>query len=300
MHAVSSILLSLSLVFVFACDDNGDGNGFQERTVVDIVAESGEFTILVNALEETGLDQTLATPGPFTLFAPTDEAFERLPPGVLESLDAATLEMILSYHAVPDFFEAQDVASMGAAATVEGSLIEADVFDGTLVLNGTTQVSESDVRADNGVVHVIDSVMLPPDFPFPGDMVDAALAYPNLDILSDALFEASLATTLRQTDQSFTLFAPTNQAFNQFGDLRIFSDAELSGILLYHVADGTLDAAMLSNMSSVLTRQGSEIVISPSAQGILLNGGVNVIRADLTTENGVIHVVDTVLQTEPL
>lgn len=134
-----------------------------EDTIVD-VAIAGEFNTLVAAVQAAGLVDTLQGDGPFTVFAPTDEAFAALPEGTLEGLleDPEALAEILTYHVVSGEVLAADVVGLDAATTVQGSDISIEVVDGGVVLNGSSNVVATDVMASNGVVHVIDAVILPP------------------------------------------------------------------------------------------------------------------------------------------
>jgi uncharacterized surface protein with fasciclin (FAS1) repeats len=134
-------------------------------TVVDVAVAAGTFTTLAAALEAAGLVETLQGEGPFTVFAPTDEAFAALPEGVLEALllpeNLETLQAVLTYHVVAGAVNAADVMT-GDVETLEGSTIAFDITDG-VVLNGTATVTAADVAASNGVIHVIDAVILPAD-----------------------------------------------------------------------------------------------------------------------------------------
>jgi uncharacterized surface protein with fasciclin (FAS1) repeats len=132
-------------------------------TIVD-VAVANEFNTLVAAVQAAGLVETLSGDGPFTVFAPTDAAFAALPEGTLDSLlaDPAALAEILTYHVVAGSVPAADVVGLDSATTVQGGDIMIEVVDGGVVLNGTANVIATDVMASNGVVHVIDQVILPP------------------------------------------------------------------------------------------------------------------------------------------
>ena len=134
-----------------------------EDTVVD-VAINNEFNTLVAAVQAAGLVETLQGDGPFTVFAPTDEAFAALPEGTLDSLleDPEALAEILTYHVVSGKVLAADVVGLDSATSVQGSDIAIEVVDGGVVLNGSANVVATDVDASNGVVHVIDAVILPP------------------------------------------------------------------------------------------------------------------------------------------
>ncbi len=134
-----------------------------DETVVE-VAINNSFTTLVTAVEAAGLVETLQGDGPFTVFAPTDDAFAALPEGTLDSLlaDPEALAEVLTYHVVPGKVLAEDVVALSAATSVQGSDIAIEVVDGGVVLNGSANVIATDVEASNGVVHVIDAVILPP------------------------------------------------------------------------------------------------------------------------------------------
>lgn len=133
-------------------------------TIVDVAVEAGTFTTLAAALEAAGLVETLQGEGPFTVFAPTDDAFAALPEGVLDALllpeNLETLQSILTYHVVSGAVYAADVTT-GDVPTVEGSAISVDTAEG-VVLNGSAVVTATDIEASNGVIHVIDAVILPP------------------------------------------------------------------------------------------------------------------------------------------
>ncbi len=146
-----------------AMDDEAMEDEMTEGTIVD-VAVANEFNTLVAAVQAAGLVETLQGDGPFTVFAPTDEAFAALPEGTLDSLlaDPDALAEILTYHVVSGSVLAEDVVGLDAATTVQGSDIAIEVVDGGVVLNGSSNVVATDVKASNGVVHVIDAVILPP------------------------------------------------------------------------------------------------------------------------------------------
>ena len=134
------------------------------KDIVDTAVAAGKFKTLAAALKAAGLVETLKGSGPFTVFAPTDEAFAKLPPGTLEDLlkpqNKAKLQAILTYHVVPGRATAQDVASMTSAKTVNGKDLKLQMSDGKVMVNNAT-VTKADIAASNGVIHVIDTVLLP-------------------------------------------------------------------------------------------------------------------------------------------
>jgi uncharacterized surface protein with fasciclin (FAS1) repeats len=131
--------------------------------IVETAISAGSFTTLATALTEAGLIETLQGKGPFTVFAPTDEAFAKLPEGTVESLlkDKEGLKNILLYHVVSGKVMASDVVKLNSAETIQGSTVKIKVVDGKVMVNDA-QVISADVNASNGVIHIIDTVILPP------------------------------------------------------------------------------------------------------------------------------------------
>ncbi|CAA9539175.1 MAG: Sensory subunit of low CO2-induced protein complex, putative [uncultured Thermomicrobiales bacterium] len=129
--------------------------------IVDTAVSAGQFTTLVTAVQAAGLVDTLKGPGPFTVFAPTDDAFAKLPDGTVEGLlnDIPQLTAVLTYHVVPGRVMAADVVGLSSATTVQGQDLSIDTADGVKV--DGANVVQTDIEADNGVIHVIDSVVLP-------------------------------------------------------------------------------------------------------------------------------------------
>jgi len=136
-----------------------------EKDIVDTAVAAGQFKTLASAIQAAGLVDTLKGDGPFTVFAPTDEAFAKLPAGTVEDLlkpeNKDQLVAILTYHVVPGKVEAADVVKMDEAKTVNGKMVDIKIKDGTAMVNDA-KVTKTDIAASNGVIHVIDTVILPP------------------------------------------------------------------------------------------------------------------------------------------
>ena len=137
-----------------------------QKDIVDTAVAAGSFNTLVKAVEAAGLVDTLKSKGPFTVFAPTDQAFAKLPAGTVETLlqpeNRAKLRAILTYHVVAGRLTAKQVMHMTSAKTVEGARIHFKVVDGKVMVNDA-QVVKADIPASNGVIHVIDAVLMPPN-----------------------------------------------------------------------------------------------------------------------------------------
>jgi transforming growth factor-beta-induced protein len=287
---VAPCALALTLA---GCSDDPE-----PQSIVDVAVANGNFTTLVGALEATGLDEALEGEGPFTVFAPTDAAFELLPDGLVASLDAATLADILEYHVVSGELFAEDVVAADSATTLGGT-VDIAVDGGTVVLDGRVQVTTTDIEADNGVIHVIDAVLLPGAFP--GDIVDALSSSPRFSSLVGAVVDAGLVETLQGDNggDGFTVFAPTNAAF---AEIVVPTDVPvLTDVLTYHVLPATVGstaavAVAESGDPNVATVEGSDVALSLPGGVLTLNGSAAVTYADIETDNGVIHVIDTVLE----
>lgn len=162
-NKIITILMAILLVSVVATSAFAAPAFQADKTIVDIAVEDGRFTTLVTALQAADLVDTLSGEGPFTVFAPTDEAFAALPEGTLDSLlaDIPALTDVLLYHVVPGKVLAADVVQLSSADTVLGQPVSIEV-DGDRVMVNEAQVIITDIEGSNGVIHVIDAVILPP------------------------------------------------------------------------------------------------------------------------------------------
>ncbi len=142
--------------------ETGAGETVATADIVDTAVAAGNFTTLAKALEAADLIATLKGPGPFTVFAPTDEAFAKLPAGTVEALlaDKEKLVAVLTYHVVAGSVDAAAVSGMTEAATVQGGMVKIDASSGVKINDAT--VIKADIKASNGIIHVIDTVLLPP------------------------------------------------------------------------------------------------------------------------------------------
>ena len=163
LGSLRSLVAALSLAVATIVASSGMASAQQPQAdIVDTAVAAGSFTTLAAALQAAGLVDTLKGDGPFTVFAPTDAAFAKLPAGTLEALlaDPARLQAVLTYHVVPGRVTAADVATLSSATTVQGAPIAIDTSMGVRV--NDAHVTQADVMTSNGVIHVIDTVLLPP------------------------------------------------------------------------------------------------------------------------------------------
>ncbi|MCQ3935593.1 MAG: fasciclin domain-containing protein [Chloroflexi bacterium] len=273
--------------------------------IVDTAVADGRFTTLVAAVQAAGLVETLKGEGPFTVFAPTDDAFAALPEGTVESLllpeNKQALTDILLYHVVSGKVMAADVTGLESAPTVLGKDIAIKVDMGNVYINDA-KVIITDIETSNGVIHVIDAVILPPsdEAAESNTIVDIAVADGRFTTLVAALQAAELVETL-SGEGPFTVFAPTNDAFAALPAgtvenlLKPENKQALTDILLYHVVSGKVMAADVVGLPSAATVLGKDITITVKDGKVFLNDTVEVIITDIEASNGVIHVIDAVL-----
>ena len=280
----------------------------QPATIVDIAVADDRFETLVAALQAAELVETLQGDGPFTVFAPTDDAFAALPEGTVEALleDIPALTDILLYHVVAGDVRAADVVTLDAAVTVQGESVSITVEADNVRINDSLVII-ADVVASNGVIHVIDTVLIPPEPAVeamqdeqseqPGTIVDIAVADDRFETLVAALQAAELVETL-QGDGPFTVFAPTDDAFAALPEGTVEALLEdipaLTDILLYHVVAGDVRAADVVTLDAAVTVQGESVSITVEGDNVRINDSL-VIIADVVASNGVIHVIDAVL-----
>lgn len=299
MKKLMSLLLSLVLLMgipVFAADQD----------IVEIAAGNPDFSILVSALQKAELVGALQGDGPFTVFAPTNNAFEKL----LNSLNISAedllnhpqLKDVLLYHVVSGKVMSTDLVDGMMPATLSGEKITVDLKNGVKINN--SMVTAADVAATNGVIHIIDSVLVPSTFKLqttpavPETVVDIALSNKDFSMLVSLLQKANLVDALKG-DGPFTVFAPTNQAFDKLlKDLNIsasdlMSQPDLAKVLLYHVVPGSVKSTDLSNGLKAVTLNGEQVSIDLSS-GVKVNSS-QVIAADIMAGNGIVHVIDSVL-----
>jgi transforming growth factor-beta-induced protein len=256
--------------------------------IVDTAVAAGSFKQLAAALTKANLVDALKGPGPFTVFAPTDAAFDALEqakPGTLAGLSTEQLTAVLQYHVVSGAaVKAADLKNGQLVKTLAGPVAAIDLSGDKPKINGVT-ISSTDIAATNGVIHVIDQVLLPP-----GDIVAVATAAGNFTKLAQALTTAELVDDL-QGEGPFTVFAPTDAAFAKLSAAPT-GDA-LKSVLLYHVLNGTVGPADLKEGGAATTLSGSPVLFSLTG-GAKINDAVISIT-NVVAKNGVIHVIDSVI-----
>ncbi len=288
--ALATLGLALGAPSLHAADAPAD--------IVTTAVNAGSFKTLAAALQAAGLVETLQGPGPFTVFAPTDEAFAKLPAGTVETLlkpeNKGQLISILTYHVVPGNVPASEVVKLTNATTVNGQRVSVAV-DGSSVKVDQAQVVTTDIACTNGTIHVIDQVILPVSDDIP-TVADKAGSFKTLLAAATA---AGLGDVLA-SDGPFTVFAPTDEAFAKLPAgtvdslLKPENRDKLVSILKYHVVPGRVYSDQVIAKSPLPTAQGSGLPVALK-DGKVTIGGAGIAAADIEARNGVIHVIDSVI-----
>ncbi|PZR23358.1 MAG: adhesion lipoprotein, partial [Azospira oryzae] len=297
-----SVLASLVLL---SCNDDDDAPA-PDKNIVQLAQANPELSTLVTALTRfPDLVTTLSGSGQLTVFAPTNTAFTNLLTTLglpsLEAIPDATLKSVLQYHVITSGALNASQLTNGTITTASGQTIAVNVTSG-VTLNGSTKVTTADVQATNGVVHVVDAVLVPSNFVAPPNktIVQLAQATPNLSVLVTALTKYPDLVSTLSGNGTFTVFAPTNTAFTNLlaaigqTSLDDIPESVLKSVLQYHVVStAALQASQLTagNLNSV----SNEAIAVTVTGGVRINGTVNVTTADVSATNGVVHIVDAVL-----
>ena len=300
-----------SFSFLAACGGSDDDPSPRFANVVQTAQGDPRFSILVEAVVAADLADTLSGTGPFTVFAPTDDAFAALLTelGVTKAqllADTALLTQVLSYHVLPQRVVAANVPIGTAITTVQGGIFKVDQVGSDLVItdgrNRTATITQTNVPATNGVIHVVDKVILPAD----KNIVETAIATPDFSILVEAVVAAGLVDAL-SAPGPLTVFAPTNAAFaDLLAELGITKDALLADtalltdVLTYHVVPGRVLKADVPVGAPITTLQGETFTVGATlAITDQQARSSNITATDILTSNGVIHVIDKVILPAP-
>jgi len=296
-----------------------------DKTIVEVASSNEAFSTLVTAVQAADLVETLSGEGPFTVFAPTNAAFEKLPEGTVAGLlkpeNKELLTNILTYHVVAGEFKAEaviaainDAGGTAELETVAGGILSASLEGDAVVLTdeqgNTATVTTTDVDASNGVIHIIDAVVMPGMEEEP-NIVEVASSNEAFSTLVAAVQAADLVETL-QGEGPFTVFAPTNAAFEKLpeGTVTTLLEPEnkgtLAGILTYHVVAGELNAEAVAaaieagnGTATIETVSGGTLTAMVQGGNVVLKdeqgNTATVTTTDVEASNGVIHIIDTVV-----
>lgn len=270
--------------------------GVNAQSIADIVADSPDHNTLEAALNAAELTSVLDGTDEFTLFAPTDAAFANLPEGLVEALltdPSGVLTEVLLYHVVSGAAPSSALSDGQMVATVNGQDVTVSIADGNVMIN-SAMVTVADIMADNGIVHVVDAVLVPTTT----TIYDVVTQSPDHTTLETAIDLAGLDGTLSGPG-TFTLFAPTDAAFAAVDPATLnalLADPQglLTDVLLYHAVGSIALSSNLSDGASVPTLFGENVTVTIDGSTVMINEAM-VTVADIVTINGIVHVIDAVL-----
>jgi len=333
-HSIIAAALAVMALFVIGCseDDNnpvGNNNNQPTMDIVETAAASGKFNTLLAAAEAADLVDALKSEGPLTVFAPTDDAFAALPEGTVEALlqDIDALTSILTYHVTVGSIGSEAVVKETKIPTLNGAELTVTITEDGIVKIDDATIITTDIQASNGIIHVIDAVVIPGANETSKEVALKSagnyygggwIAYmiqngrlqwltkrinlytvtrlSGLKTLAVAVDAAGLKNTVK-FDGPFTIFGPTDAAFGALpeGTLEaLVADPEtLSNILLYHVVAGKVTSADVVNLTEATMANGGTVSIT-AGDGVMVNDA-NVLVVDIMARNGVIHIIDKVL-----
>ncbi len=297
---ISGILFFALLLTVLAYSGCVEEEKEEEpKNIVQTASANDDFDTLVEALITAGLDSALANESKeFTVFAPTDAAFSELESDYLTNLvqnDTDNLTKILTYHVLSGTVMSSDLSDGMSVETLQGKYVDITIDDGTVYVNDA-EVTTADIECSNGVIHVIDTVLVPKD-----NIVEKAISFNDLNTLVDAVVAADLVDTLSDESAEYTVFAPTDVAFSDLdteylNNLINNDTANLTDILTYHVVPDIVYSYELSDNMTATTVQGSNITVQIINQSIYIDDAKVILSAsDMECSNGVIHVIDKVI-----
>jgi len=272
----------------------------QSQTVVDIIVGSEDHNTLEAAVIAAELADDLSGDGPFTVFAPTDDAFDALPAGTVESLledPTGDLANILLHHVYSGSAMSTDLSDGMMIPTLLGTDLTVSIdMDGTVMIDNA-MVTVANIEADNGVVHVINAVLIPSAETT--TVVDIIVGSEDHNTLEAAVIAAELADDL-SGDGPFTVFAPTDDAFDALPAGTVESlledpTGDLANILLHHVYSGSAMSTDLSDGMMIPTLLGTDLTVSIDMDGTVMIDNAMVTVANIEADNGVVHVINAVL-----
>jgi uncharacterized surface protein with fasciclin (FAS1) repeats len=281
---------------VSACNNSSTNTTPAPKDITDVAIADARFTTLVAALQKADLVGTLKGSGPFTVFAPTNDAFRAAGITDLNAVTKEQLRPILLTHVLGARVAAADVQA-GAATTAASNQIFLSKNSSGVFINGNSKVINADVPASNGIIHVIDNVIaLPPT----QNIVQIADANPNFKTLVSLVKQADLATTLSGAGP-FTVFAPTDAAFTELFKTvnpASLTKQQITNILLYHVVPGRVFSTDLANGDVQTANPNGKVAVALGSNVVIkgkTSGDSRVTTANILSTNGVIHVIDKVL-----
>ncbi len=293
------IIFSLILAFgLTGCGGNSTGSDpDNDSNIVQLASQDDQLSTFSQIVIDAELEGKLSTNGSYTVFVPSDSAFNDLPNGFIDSLTNNQLQEVLNYHIVSEKMLKSDITGKESLKTDQGGSVFINEVGNTIELNHNARVTDEDIEASNGVIQKIDEVLLPDSY-----LSVFGVIHKRYSLKTFACHctsgRTNLDNVLRNKDSEFTVFAPNEAAFENYNkNVDDLSDSELEHILNYHVINEKIMSDEFTDGQSLTTRNGENMTISVSSDGtISINGDQAVVQqADLEGANGVVYIVDSVI-----
>jgi len=313
--------------------EESDVEETSSNSIVDVAQRTDDLSNLVSLIvvADPSIADVLSSPGNYTVFAPSNLSFQKLfdnfdvDATALGVLDDTTgiLTTVLKYHVVQGVYESSDIVDGLEVTTLQGEDVTLNLSDdsATGFAVNNIEILAADVFADNGVVHVINGVLVPielaveeeseaivpesnvtefeePSAEVSDTVIDIAIGDPDLTILVDLVVQTNLTEVLSASGSSYTIFAPSNDAFlgvlDDVSDLSILDDETVTALLQYHVVEGLYPGSSITDGLELTTLQGETISFNKTDDGIFVNQA-SISATDVLASNGVVHIIDDVL-----
>jgi transforming growth factor-beta-induced protein len=304
LKSMSLVLFALAMSALAGCNDDDNPAPGPNQDIVQFLSAAPSLETISAAIDAAGISSTLKGTGPFTVFAPNDAAFEKLPEGVLEALIAnpTVLAELISYHAISGEVYATDLKSGSVETLLSGKSVIVNVSGSGVTLNSSSNVVGTDYYVTNGVVHIIDEILIPEGFELPkNNLVGIAASTTDLSMLVEALTLFPDLVEVLSREGSFTVFAPTDDAFAALlaaigqTSLEDVPESVIRSILEYHII--TTNSIMSGDLSDGQTAEavsGEQISVAINQDGVFISGS-KVLTADIEANNGVVHIIEDVM-----
>ncbi|HSI78252.1 MAG TPA: fasciclin domain-containing protein [Lunatimonas sp.] len=301
-HSFLGFVAILGMVISTACSTDDDGPmPPAPENIVQVASGADQFSMLVAAVQRAGLVEALSAPGPFTVFAPTNQAFTAAGITNVADVPVDQLRDILLYHVLSGRVMASQVTSGSVPTLLEGENLTFAVSGSSITINDGVGVVTADIDASNGVIHAIDNVLMPPTEEETNTIADIVIGNENFSTLLAAVLEADLAGALANVEGEYTVFAPTDAAFERYlTDNGLTAEAllaspDLVSILSYHVVPGLVPSSAVEAGAVTSLAEIPFYVSIDTEENVWINGNAKVETVDVMADNGIIHIIDYVI-----
>lgn len=290
--SILTIPLLFCCLFISGCLGDGENatGSVANESLIERAESFEDLSIFTQLADSVQLSSSFEESKFYTLFAPTDQIFDRLPEGTLDTLSREQLSEVLTYHVADTALFTSEFSPGLELTTLQGERLFLGVGANSVFVNDA-QLLAGNIQANNGVLHAVDKVLFPDKYLDVASLIEKRYA---LNTMEAALTEAQYTDSLRVNSQNgFTVFAPSNEAFNNFNPPAV--QAALKDTLKYHVLPRKMLASDFQSTQSLETLNGQQLTIQKNGNTITVNDSISVTESDIEGTNGVVHIVDKII-----